>query len=142
MGKPSRLRKPCGSFNAPARRVYADTELLDSICVGGGNDMGIDGIAVKVNGLFVSSQQMPKTSGQFKRAQVEFIFIQSKLSPKFDMGEFGKFAAGLGTFFLSQTQPMNSKISAALCIKNYALLGFRWAGVTGRGRRSGSRWHF
>ena len=30
-------------------------ELLDMICVGGSNDMGIDGIAISLNGQFIKS---------------------------------------------------------------------------------------
>ena len=100
-----------------------DTELLDSACVGGMNDMGIDGIGVKVNGLFVQSvQDAQDLLAQFKRAQVEFIFIQSKLTPKFDSGEFGKFVAGVRDFLSEgHKQPMNEKIKEALRIKDYLL---------------------
>ena len=34
-----------------------DYELLDFICVGGGNDLGIDGIGILVNGRFVKSKE-------------------------------------------------------------------------------------
>lgn len=34
-----------------------DYEVLDLICVGGGNDLGLDGIAISVNGRFVRSKQ-------------------------------------------------------------------------------------
>ena len=35
----------------------ADSELLDEICVGGGLDGGLDGIAIKVNGFLIRSKE-------------------------------------------------------------------------------------
>ena len=35
----------------------SDLEFLDLVCVGGGQDGGLDGIAIKVNGYFIKSQE-------------------------------------------------------------------------------------
>ena len=34
----------------------SDSELLDFVCVGGRSDMGIDGLAIKVNGILVKTK--------------------------------------------------------------------------------------
>ena len=101
----------------------ADAELLDDICVGGGGDMGIDGIGIKLNGLFVhEAEEVDDILARFRRANVEFIFTQAKNSRKFDRGDFLKFTSGV-TDFLSEKhyQPRNEKIDRALAIKDYLL---------------------
>ena len=38
--------------------VFAsDGELLENICVGGPNDMGIDGLAIKLNDLLITGKE-------------------------------------------------------------------------------------
>lgn len=101
----------------------ADQELLDKICVGGTDDMGIDGLAIKLNGLLVRSvEDVKDILEKIKRANVEFIFVQSKYKPKFDSGEFNKFSAGMRDFLSEKhLQPMNEKISKLLKIKDFLL---------------------
>jgi AIPR protein len=101
----------------------ADGELFDIVCVGGRDDMGIDGLAIKVNGLLVRSIEDAKDIlDKFKRATVEIIFIQSKYKSKFDSGEFNKFVAGVRDFLHEDhKQPMNDKIKAMLKVKDYLL---------------------
>lgn len=101
----------------------ADGELLDIVCVGGQNDMGIDGLAIKLNGLLIKDIEEAKDIlEKFKRTTVEFIFIQSKFKSKFDTGEFHKFIAGVRDF-LQETnkQPMNENIKKMLIIKDFLL---------------------
>ena len=101
----------------------ADSTLMDSISVGGHNDTGIDGIAIKLNGLFVTSvDDVNDIVSTYGRANIEFIFIQSKHTTKFDSAEFQKFAAGVRDF-LSEThlQPQNDAVKEALKTKDYLL---------------------
>lgn len=99
----------------------SDTELLDRICVGGGNDMGMDGIAIKLNGLLISDiSEVSDIIAKYRRINVEFIFIQSKTSAEFDSGEFVKFTAGVRDFLSEvQVHPRNSQIENVLKIKKY-----------------------
>ncbi|MBF8280168.1 MAG: hypothetical protein HW385_1600, partial [candidate division NC10 bacterium] len=96
---------------------------LETICVGGGADMGIDGIAILLNDLIVTSpDDIEDILDVHRRAQVEFIFIQSKLSPRFDLGDFSKFASGVREFLGSdQLPPRNEKIELALKLKEHLL---------------------
>ena len=101
----------------------SDEELLDTICVGGRDDMGIDGIGIKLNGLFVrGTKDVDDITDKFKRATVEFIFIQSKLSKKFDLGDFTKFSSGVKDFLSeNHLKPRNQKVDQALVVKDYLL---------------------
>ena len=101
----------------------ADAELMDNICVGGHDDMGIDGIAIKLNGLLVrNTDDIDDIIEKFQRATVEFIFIQSKYSAKFELSDFMKFTAGVKDF-LSEVhyQPRNRHVEEALHIKDHLL---------------------
>lgn len=100
-----------------------DTNLLDKICTGGRDDMGIDGMVVKLNNLLVGELEEAKNIlEKHRKVKIEFIFIQSKKSPSFDSGEFLKFCSGVSDFLSgNQQMPCNKKILNFLEIKNYLL---------------------
>ena len=59
---------------------------------------------------------------KYNRADIEFIFIQSKYKEKFDSGEYAKFTNGVIDFLgEDHFQPHNSDIDTWLEIKNYLL---------------------
>ena len=95
--------------------------LLDECSVGGANDMGIDGIAIKVNGFFVSTiKEIDEIIELNKQISIEFIFVQSKNKDKLDSGEFGKFADGIIDFLSDHhIEPHNEKIDSLLQLKDY-----------------------
>ena len=98
-----------------------NSSLLEIVSVGGGNDMGIDGLAIKVNDIFVTSiKEIDNILDQSEKISTEFIFIQSKNKDKIDSGEYAKFCDGIYSF-LSEScyEPHNDKISDLLDIKNY-----------------------
>lgn len=99
----------------------SDDILLEECSVGGANDMGIDGLAIKVNGCFVSTcQDIDELIELNKQISIEFIFIQSKNKDKLDSGEYGKFADGIVDFLsVKHYEPHNEKIDALLQLKNY-----------------------
>jgi hypothetical protein len=101
----------------------ADAELLDSICVGGQADTGIDGVAVKINGILVKSkEEASELIQKAKRADIEFVFIQSKFKPHFDSHELNIFIAGVRNFLSnSPTLPVNDKINHYITLKDYLL---------------------
>jgi len=95
--------------------------LFDQICVGGQGDTGIDGLAIRVNGIFISTKEdVDNIIRTNNRINIDFIFIQSKNKPHLDSGEFGKFMDGI-TDFLSETQfePHNAKIANWIELKDY-----------------------
>lgn len=98
-----------------------DDELFDLICVGDEKDMGIDGIAIIINGIFVRSIQDVKDIVQKSRkVKTEFIFIQSKYKPDFDKKELNNFLDGVRDFLNDRHRfPKNDKIKLLLDIKDY-----------------------
>lgn len=107
-------------------------DLLDTVCIGGQNDMGLDGICIKLNGLLVYSLQDAKDIFEkYNKADIEFIFVQSKYKEKFDSGEYAKYINGVEDFLgEDHFQPHNSDIDKWLEIKNYLLsddVMMRWS---------------
>lgn len=99
--------------------IHADQDLLGSCHVGGPNDLGIDGIAVSVNGRFIkSTQDLLDLAAISARLSVNFIFVQSKYKPQFDRTEASKFADGLRDFFDDdRTSPVNDAVAAYIAIR-------------------------
>ena len=98
-----------------------NTSLLEMSSVGGKDDMGIDGIGIKVNNIFVTSKkEIDNIIAQNGKITSEIVFIQSKNKDKIDSGEFSKFADGIYAF-LSECcyEPYNEKIAELLEIKEY-----------------------
>ncbi|NDV67511.1 AIPR family protein [Dysgonomonas sp. 25] len=100
-----------------------DNELLEKVNVGGTHDMGIDGIAIKLNGLLIRDLAEAKDLvKRFPRVSVEFIFIQSKYKSDFDKGEFNNFADGVREFLSEkQRQPHSPEIKSLIKIKDFLI---------------------
>ena len=101
----------------------ADSELLETVSIGGSADMGIDGIAIKINGLLIKSKsEIDDIVKGHKRVNVEFIFIQSKYKPKFNKGELNNFFTGVRDFLSDAHDfPMNDNVRLFLDLKEYIL---------------------
>lgn len=98
----------------------ADTELLDFVSVGGGNDTGIDGIGIKINDRLVRSvDEVKELTQASKKIKVEFVFIQSKMRPNFDTAELNTFGTGVKVFFSEGYLPENSRITEFREIKDF-----------------------
>lgn len=99
----------------------SDVDMLDSVCVGGGKDTGIDGIGVRINGRLVASkedvQQLLEIS---RKIDIEFVFIQSKMQEHFDSSEFNTAGLGVKDFFSKEPKlPCNEAVSEYRKLKNY-----------------------
>lgn len=103
--------------------ISISDDLLNAVCVGGRNDMGIDGICIKINGMLVYSlDNAQDIISTHKSAEIEFIFIQSKYKDKFDSGEYGKYINGVIDFLgEDHFQPMNEELEEWLKIKDYLM---------------------
>lgn len=109
--------------NHQAGGISVSEDLLNAASIGGCNDMGIDGICIKLNGVLIETLDDAKDIISTRNsAEIEFIFIQSKYKDKFDSGEYAKFINGI-TDFLSDThyQPMNNSVKEWLKIKDYLM---------------------
>lgn len=73
---------------------------INSIYTGGGNDTGIDGIAIIVNDQLIEySDEVLEIIENGNQIRVEYIFIQSKTSDGFNSAEIGQFTHGVLDFF-------------------------------------------
>lgn len=100
-----------------------DDELFELVCVGDEKDMGIDGLAVIVNGFFVRSvSDVIDIASRSNKITAEFVFIQSKYKPNFDKNELNNFIDGVRDFLSdSHKFPRNEKIDKLLEIKDFIL---------------------
>lgn len=82
-------------------RLHSERFEIEDVSVGGGGDMAFDGIAIIVNeNLVFSRDEVDDLKNRFHhRLDVNFIFIQSKTSNKFDSAEIGNFMFGVESFF-------------------------------------------
>lgn len=81
-------------------RLHSERFEIEDVSVGGGGDMGFDGIAIIVNdNLVFSKEEVDDLKNKFHRLDVNFVFIQSKTSNKFDSAEIGNFIFGVESFF-------------------------------------------
>lgn len=99
----------------------ANAELLEFICVGGGSDTGIDGIGIKVNDRLVRNiDEVKEITQGSKKISVEFVFIQSKMRPKFDKSELQTFGTGVKVFFEDDPLlPENDRVKEFREIKDF-----------------------
>ena len=64
----------------------ADCDLLEFVSVGGADDTFIDGIGIKINDRLVRSiEEVAEIAEASKKLNVEFVFIQSKMRPSFEI---------------------------------------------------------
>ncbi len=100
-----------------------DNELFEKVNIGGTKDMGIDGIAIKLNGLFIRDLDEAKDlTKRLPRLSIEFIFIQSKYKSNFDKGEFNNFSDGVREFLSEkQKQPVSDEIKEIIKIKEFLI---------------------
>ncbi len=98
-----------------------DNELFNKVNIGGFEDMGIDGIGIKINGILIRDLVEAKDLvSKFPRVEIEFIFIQSKYKSNFDKGEFNNFVDGTREFLSEkQRQPHSDEIKQLIKIKEF-----------------------
>lgn len=73
---------------------------IDSISIGSGNDTGIDGLAIIVNGHLIEElNEIDGLLAQNSYLDVKYIFIQSKTSSNIDTSEMHQFYNGVYDFF-------------------------------------------
>jgi hypothetical protein len=84
-------------------KEYADEFEVEDIRVAGGNDLQLDGIAVIVNGLLVSTtDEIDDLASTNKHIDADFVFVQAKSGRNFDGAEISNMFYGVRELF-SQT---------------------------------------
>lgn len=92
---------------------YGEEFDIDDIHTGGGDDLGIDGLAITVNGnLAFDIDEVNDLASANKYLEVEFIFCQAKSGGSFSGSEISNFFFGVKDLFaIKPTLPRNSKIA-------------------------------
>lgn len=91
---------------------YSEQFDICDIITGAGGDCGIDGLAILVNGVLVSSVEEIDDLIEINKSltDITFMFIQSKTSAKFSSSEIGTFRAGVLDFFSDSPKFVRSEI--------------------------------
>lgn len=102
---------------------YNKTFSPESLTIGGGQDTGIDGIAIIVNGHLVqNSNEIDDLLENNSYLEASYIFIQSKTSSGFDTSAMRQFYAGVIDFFRENPMlPRNNDIEKFAEISDYIL---------------------
>ena len=81
-------------------KEYPDEFELEDIHVGGGNDLQLDGVAIIVNGVLISSiEEIDDLATTNRYLDSDFIFIQSKSGRDFDGAEISNMFYGVRDLF-------------------------------------------
>ena len=102
-------------------RTTPDNLALEVFDVDGPDDMGIDALAIVVNGHPVTTpEEIDHLVDTFGRLDVEFHFVQSKSASSFDTAEIGTFLFGVRDFFTENpSQPMNPDVKDTFRLKEH-----------------------
>jgi hypothetical protein len=80
--------------------LTSDTVGLEDVSCGSGNDTGLDGIAIIVNGSIVTTEEevdaLVETNGYL---DAHFVFVQAKTTSGFSGADIGTFLFGVNDFF-------------------------------------------
>ena len=93
----------------------------EDVAVGGPGDLGLDGLAIVVNDHLVASKDaVDHLKKALRRLDVDFFFIQSKISSHFDATEIGAVFSGIRQFFgPSVPTGANATIRGLHSVKEY-----------------------
>lgn len=93
-------------------QVYGEEFDVDDVHTGGGDDLGIDGLAIIVNGTLVSDpSEVEDLAGANKHVEAEFVFCQAKSGGNFEGSQISNFFFGVKDLFSEEpTLPRNDTI--------------------------------
>lgn len=109
-------------FNNFQPNAFSDQELFEFICVGGDNDLGIDGLGILVNDRLVKSiQDIDDILNYSPKIKVDIVFIQSKMREDGISKDFvNNFLFGVKEFLSESIEsPINENIENFFKIKNH-----------------------
>lgn len=82
------------------RKHHSQTFDTEDIVTGSGDDTGIDGIGILVNGFLITDVDgLDDIATQAGYLEVVFVFVQAETSSGFDGGKIGTFGFGVSDFF-------------------------------------------
>lgn len=101
--------------------LYEEEFDVSSVRVAGDDDLGIDGLAIMVNGVLIDSREAAEDLLNLnKNLDVQFVFVQAKTSSGFSGEHIMTFFDGVDEFFADPPSlPCNDQIVAAREIMNW-----------------------
>lgn len=101
-------------------RLYPRDFEIDDLSIGGSNDIGIDGVAIIINGNIITDEdEIDYFIKQNGCLDVTFVLIQSKTQSHFEGSDVGTFLYGVKAFFDDRPSiPENEKIKKLRIIKD------------------------
>lgn len=104
-------------------KEYTKTFDVDTVTVASGNDTGIDGIGIIVNGHLIDYvDEIDDLREKNGYLEVTYVFIQSKTSSSFSSSDINHFAFGVKDFFAEQPGLVrNEDVSKFAEISDYLL---------------------
>ena len=104
-------------------KEYTKTFDVDTVTVGSGNDTGIDGIGIIVNGHLIDYvDEIDDLLNKNGYLEATYIFIQSKTSSGFNGSDINNFAFGVKDFFSEQPGLVrNEDVTKCVEISDYLL---------------------
>lgn len=109
-------------FNSFQPNAFNDQELFELVCVGGDNDLGIDGLGILVNGRLIKGvQDIEDILNYSHKIKVDIVFVQSKKRNDGISKDFvNNFMFGVRDFLSEKIEsPVNEAIQHYFNIKNY-----------------------
>jgi hypothetical protein len=102
---------------------YNKTFDADTVTIGSGDDTGIDGIGIIVNGHLIEDQnEVDDLLDSNGYLEVTYVFVQAKTSSSFDTAEMHKFYFGVKDFFAEKpSMRRNEDIEKYAEISNHIL---------------------
>lgn len=102
---------------------YNKTFDIQDVSVGAGDDTGIDGLGIIVNGHLVQdSNEVDDLMSQNGYLEVTYVFVQAKTSPSMDTKELNSFYNGIVDFFEENPKlRRNEEIQKFAELSNYIL---------------------
>ncbi|MCD7714054.1 MAG: AIPR family protein [Prevotella sp.] len=98
-------------FKKYAPDAYADDPLFyESVHVGDGGDLGIDGVLILINDIEIGDVDGFKTLVGNRPFTAKFVFVQAKTTHGFDSGDMHKTGDGVESILLGNTKTANSYI--------------------------------
>lgn len=105
-------------------REYTDSFELSDITTGGGNDGGIDGIAIIANNVLIHSPEEfdDLVEQTHSITDLKFVFVQAKTSSSFNGGDIATFGFGVRDLFKEQPELVqNDEIKEKAAIISHIL---------------------
>lgn len=100
--------------------IDTSKDAVEQMNVGGDNNLGIDGLGIIVNEHLVNTEEeVEYFYDGLKRLDVEFFFVQSKTSPKFEMAQINNFLFSVKNFFGDVSLKFENEVMNLRDLKDY-----------------------